>query len=170
MKEYFTRTRFEDGKYIVEKVEQISFEVETLQPQKATITHIGAYGQIQFVVNDIAYQTENGNISKRVDTKNVFVNTENLVFNHNIDKLFTVLYQYSTLSPRPYWVEVPFDWTYVPEGWQPITKETVYNPGDAVLEDSGKIVIIDRVTCKDVLYDAQNRHYLGFKMRGIKKP
>ena len=167
MKEYFTRTRFENNKYIVEQVEQTSFDVELLQPQKATITHIGAYGQIQFVVNGVSYQTENGNISKRMDTKNVFVNTENLVFDKDPKELMRFVF--INRENGEYWVKVPSDWKRCPEDWTEIPNDAnQLKTGDILLNSNNKEIVVESIYHSGCVTATNGYRYDLTGLRGYK--
>ena len=52
----FTRNKYENGKFIIERVQQTSYSVEQVSGN-ATVTHVGAYGQIKFIFNDVIYFT-----------------------------------------------------------------------------------------------------------------
>lgn len=168
MKNYFTRTRFENDKYFVEKVEETSFDVETLPTQEVKVTHIGAYGQIKFNYEGLDYETAHGQIAKRCDSDCIFVNTENLVFDKNPKELMTFIY--TTRQNHEYWVEVPTDWKRCPEGWIEIP-ETAHEieVGATILNYNNDELIVDSIYHFGCITATNGFRYYLTSLRGYKK-
>lgn len=101
MKDTFTRSFVENGKYVIEEVIKTTFDVLPLTGE-AIITHVGGNGRFKFKLDNVEFvSTFERSICFLFEDKDNYYDCSLVKFNIDIEKEWSKLYIYN--SSKEYW-------------------------------------------------------------------